>query len=242
MHGTPKNVVLTFDDGLQSHYDVVKPLLEEHGFRGTFFITPVRMPRSDNLELEELPIPISKLKEMHDGGHEIGNHTMNHWRMATLRESLSKSVEDIHEGIQRLNDHIVSGGMPRPTSFCYPGYHCNRTLAEIVERHGFKFARTGYIYDEISGPIRYPEYYYPGKHSPVWEDHERLMLRSTGIVSDQYTCRHFVHDVDRQPLDTYSIFTFHGVRVDSQIEDFREILNFLYRNKHNVMLLRDVPI
>ena len=91
-------------------------------------------------------------------------------------------------------------------------------MAEIVERHGFKFARTGYIYDALSDSIQYPEYYYPGKHSPVWEKHERMLLRSTGIIGDQYTCKHFVHDVDRQPLDTYSIFTFHGVNLDYQLE------------------------
>ncbi|MFM8328136.1 MAG: polysaccharide deacetylase family protein, partial [Pirellulaceae bacterium] len=32
-------VVLTFDDSVRSHYDVVRPLLLKYNFRATFFIT-----------------------------------------------------------------------------------------------------------------------------------------------------------------------------------------------------------
>lgn len=35
----PKTVVLTFDDAVKTHLTVVAPLLKQHGFRATFFIT-----------------------------------------------------------------------------------------------------------------------------------------------------------------------------------------------------------
>ena len=31
-------LVFTFDDGIRTHYDLVRPLLKEHGMTGTFFI------------------------------------------------------------------------------------------------------------------------------------------------------------------------------------------------------------
>ena len=34
-----KTICLTFDDGLQSHYDVALTLLKKHKLKGTFFIT-----------------------------------------------------------------------------------------------------------------------------------------------------------------------------------------------------------
>ena len=37
-----KNIVLTFDDGTQSHYDVALPLLAENKLKGTFFISGCR--------------------------------------------------------------------------------------------------------------------------------------------------------------------------------------------------------
>ena len=34
-----RTVVLTFDDAVRSHLDFVAPLLKEHGFQATFFVS-----------------------------------------------------------------------------------------------------------------------------------------------------------------------------------------------------------
>jgi sialate O-acetylesterase len=62
-------VSLTFDDALDCHLDVAVPLLERHGFRGTFFV-PVGA-ESFTRRLDEWRAAAGR-------GHELGNHTMLH--------------------------------------------------------------------------------------------------------------------------------------------------------------------
>ena len=56
----------TFDDGLASHLDVAIPALEEHGFRGTYYLMTGNVER-----LERFRAPAER-------GHEIGNHSVRH--------------------------------------------------------------------------------------------------------------------------------------------------------------------
>src|SRR3954462_9701201 len=43
-HVPDKLIVLTFDDGVRSHYTTVAPLLERYGFGATFFVTEFPQP------------------------------------------------------------------------------------------------------------------------------------------------------------------------------------------------------
>lgn len=61
-------VSLTYDDGLPVHHQVVAPMLESVGLRGTFYV-PVR---SDLLEHPDA------WRRVADAGHELGNHSIFH--------------------------------------------------------------------------------------------------------------------------------------------------------------------
>jgi peptidoglycan/xylan/chitin deacetylase (PgdA/CDA1 family) len=62
-------VSLTFDDGLNSHLDVVGPLLKKHHLIGTFFINTGRAEwKNRKPEWQQLAAQ----------GNEVGNHTVNH--------------------------------------------------------------------------------------------------------------------------------------------------------------------
>ena len=67
-------VVLTFDDSAKSHYTIARPLLREYGFGATFFITEgfdFKDNKKDYMTWEEI-------RELHQDGFEIGNHTRDH--------------------------------------------------------------------------------------------------------------------------------------------------------------------
>src|SRR5881397_2575263 len=67
-------VVLTFDDSVASHYSVVRPILKRYGFGATFFITEgfsFRTNKQDYMTWEQI-------RELHQEGFEIGNHTRDH--------------------------------------------------------------------------------------------------------------------------------------------------------------------
>src|SRR6185436_9635171 len=73
-----KLVVLTFDDSVASHHAVVRPILKRYGFGATFFITEgfsFRTNKQDYMTWEQI-------KELHEDGFEIGNHTRDHMGVA----------------------------------------------------------------------------------------------------------------------------------------------------------------
>ena len=73
---------LTFDDGLLTHSENVRPILNQYGFKGTFFVLPPYLT-------ESLPgiwrygiWPA--FQSMAAERHEIGSHTMNHDTLTSL--------------------------------------------------------------------------------------------------------------------------------------------------------------
>jgi hypothetical protein len=62
-------VSLTFDDGTQNQLEKAVPVLDEFGFKGTFYINP---------KGEDWQTLYAPWKEVAAHGHEIGNHTLSH--------------------------------------------------------------------------------------------------------------------------------------------------------------------
>ena len=82
-------VLLTFDDGLASNYQVAAPILEEEGVRGLFFVIPGFSILTGEAALdfyrqrirERHPEPAMTPEQVADlaaRGHTIGNHTFSH--------------------------------------------------------------------------------------------------------------------------------------------------------------------
>ncbi len=73
---------LTFDDGLLSQIENVNPILNQYGFKGTFYVLPPYLT-------ETLPGiwrygTWPGFQMMAAEGHEIGSHTMNHYDLTLL--------------------------------------------------------------------------------------------------------------------------------------------------------------
>jgi len=62
-------VSLTFDDALDVHLDRAVPMLEQYGFRGTFFVTVGAPPFTGRVD---------DGRRVAARGHELGNHTRLH--------------------------------------------------------------------------------------------------------------------------------------------------------------------
>jgi len=74
---------LTFDDGLLSHSENVRPILNQYGFKGTFYVLPPYLT-------ETLPGiwrygTWPAFQSMASEGHEIGSHTMRHYDLTSLQ-------------------------------------------------------------------------------------------------------------------------------------------------------------
>ena len=78
-------VSLTFDDGLRCQFERAVPVLDQHGFRATFFL----VANTDRIHTDGYSHPawsktdwngedIEFLKGMVQAGHEIGAHSVHH--------------------------------------------------------------------------------------------------------------------------------------------------------------------
>lgn len=128
-----KVVVLTFDDSVASHATFVGPLLKKLGFSATFFITEGFEFAAD----KDHYMTWEQIKALNDDGFEIGNHTRNH--TAVGGQAAAALIADITYIEERCEEHKI----PKPTSFCYPGYQTSEQAVKVLRERGYKFARAG---------------------------------------------------------------------------------------------------
>jgi peptidoglycan/xylan/chitin deacetylase (PgdA/CDA1 family) len=83
-HGKPipaKSVMLTFDDNVADQMNVARPILQQYGFKGVFFIMTVTLGKPGYMSP-------AQVKQLHDEGNVIGSHTYDHQNMRKLPDSL----------------------------------------------------------------------------------------------------------------------------------------------------------
>ena len=126
-------VVLTFDDGNKSDYTYVGPLLKRYGFGATFFITE----GLNFLNNKAHYVTWEEVRELHEAGFEIGNHTCYHKNVNT------QSREELLADVIHIDNRCEEYGIPVPETFCYPGYSHGPAAVEVLMEKGFRFARRG---------------------------------------------------------------------------------------------------
>lgn len=96
-HHIDKNYVqLSFDDGGESFYTIIMPILEKYGFRGYFYIATKYIEQDGFLTS-------AMIREMWDRGHVIGGHShthqqrMNDWSYEELNADWSKCLKIISD-------------------------------------------------------------------------------------------------------------------------------------------------
>ncbi|MDZ4689042.1 MAG: polysaccharide deacetylase family protein [Planctomycetaceae bacterium] len=221
-------VVFTFDDASRSHYTVVRPLLKQYGFRATFFITEgfdFQTNKKDYLTWEQV-------KELHDDGFEIGNHTRDHLGIT------AKTVERLPEQLDGIAEQCRTHGIPAPVSFAWPGNAHTDAAFETLKQRGIRFARRGgapeYPYEEGRGFA-----YEPGLDHP-------LMIPSAGDARPKWTLPDFVRAVQQARDVRIAVLQFHGVPdtahdwVSTGEQNFEAYLKYLSLEGYRVIALRDL--
>lgn len=90
-------IVLTFDDGLISDYELAFPHLNEKGLKATFFISVENIGKPGYMNL-------AQIRELASGGMEIGSHGLYHRYLVTL--SKSDAQKEIHDSKSRLEQFL----------------------------------------------------------------------------------------------------------------------------------------
>jgi peptidoglycan/xylan/chitin deacetylase (PgdA/CDA1 family) len=123
-----RSIVITFDDGYTDGYQDAAPIIERHGFRGTFFIVGSRVDASPWYLNSE------QLADLATRGHEIANHTWSHVDLTTL------SLADATAQIVRTEDLVATVTGLSPVSLAYPYGPANATAEAAAMASGIYLA------------------------------------------------------------------------------------------------------
>jgi peptidoglycan/xylan/chitin deacetylase (PgdA/CDA1 family) len=147
-------LLLTFDDGLRSHAEVVAPLLERYGFSGWFNV-PVGFvdakpeeqwdyAREHSIDCdasrqpgERIALSWEELRRL-DGSHEICCHSLTHCRLGPrlTPQELALEIVDAKTRLEEGLGHAVRG-------FAWVGgeeWSYSREAAEAIRAAGFRFS------------------------------------------------------------------------------------------------------
>lgn len=125
----PKPVVITFDDGYESWFVKVFPIMRSLGFTGTLFLQVDRLNSKGGLTDQ-------MVREMIQAGFEIGSHTFSHPDLSHL--SGEKLVREVAGSKRALEEKF--GVSVR--FFAYPGGRFNHQVVQVVEEAGYAGAVT----------------------------------------------------------------------------------------------------
>ena len=223
-----KLVVLTFDDASKSHVTVVAPLLKKYKFGATFFVTEgfdMVTNKRDYMTWQEIA-------QLHNDGFEIGNHTRDHMSIT------DKTVANLVQQVQVINERCQAHGIPAPVSFAYPGNAIAKDAIRVLEHVGIKFARRGgapeFPYKEGRGFA-----YEPGLDHP-------LLIPSAGDARPAWILDDFKRAVNQAKDGKIAVIQFHGVPdtahdwVNTSKKQFESYLQYLADNRYQVIALRDL--
>jgi peptidoglycan/xylan/chitin deacetylase (PgdA/CDA1 family) len=130
-----RSVVLTFDDGYQSFYTEVFPILQEVGFPATVFLIPGFCGKDNQWPGQPSSIPKMNLltweqiNEMARFGIEFGSHTSSHPRLDLLPDSA------LHDEVV-LPKKILESRLGRGvTVFAYPYGRFTDQVKDLVSTY-----------------------------------------------------------------------------------------------------------
>lgn len=127
-----RSIVLTFDDGLESHYSLAFSILKRYHFQGAFFVNPATLNQKGTLTHQNL-------REMHRAGMEIGSHGLDHIFLTGLDEAeLQRQLEESKKALEVLLGQEIS-------FFSIPRGRYDRRILDAIKSAGYQAACTSDI-------------------------------------------------------------------------------------------------
>ena len=221
-------IVLTFDDAVKSHRTFVAPLLKELEFGATFYVTYNWMDDTENFMSWE------DIKEIHELGFEIGNHSWTHRDMGDPSNARRLAGE-----LGLVNWNLQKQGIPDPVTFAYPGNRFGPEAFEVLQENGYQFARRGMQPETGYGKMEMGPLYDPAIHHP-------LLVPTTADAYPEWDLNYFKEVVDRAEPGKFVVLQFHGVPdvahpwVHTDKEAFKSFMQYLKEGDFKVISLQDV--
>ncbi|MCD6361389.1 MAG: polysaccharide deacetylase family protein [Armatimonadetes bacterium] len=144
-------VSLTYDDGNDTQREIAAPAMEERGFLGTFYLS---------VRGEDWAERLAPWVELHERGHEIGNHSLGHTCSINFQDAENPrgletmSLEDMEADVLEAEARLQRLFPRESRSFAYPCYmtyvgmgETRRSYVPVIARHfiaGRSFGEYGF--------------------------------------------------------------------------------------------------
>jgi len=147
--GDRPGIILSFDDGHRSHFEIAAPLLEEFGFTGWFFV-PAGYVADGTAETENLTV--DQLRSMCER-HIVGSHSINHVR---LRDDVP--VENLRSEIVESRNMLEYMTGREIDSFCWVGgeeeTYSQKAAAMIRQSYRLGFMTNNAVIRSTTDPMQ----------------------------------------------------------------------------------------
>lgn len=127
-----KSIIVTFDDGYISNYNITWLVLKEFDFKATFFVVVKNIGSKQFLNWEQI-------KELSSSGIAFGSHGLSHRFLTKLSDyELEEELKD--------SKGILEEQLGLPVDFLsLPGGFYNKRVKRIVKECGYKGVCTSFI-------------------------------------------------------------------------------------------------
>jgi hypothetical protein len=149
-----------------------------------------------------------------------------------------ENVGQIEEQLEAINRECLAHGIPRTTSFAYPGNAITFDAFTALKQLGIRFARRGGA----------PEYEYREGRGFAYEpgfDHP-LLIPSAGDARPDWALDNFIAAVEQARHGRIAVLQFHGIPdtahgwVSTSAQSFDAYMNYLAKNDFKVIAMRDL--
>ena len=224
-------VVLTFDDGNKSDFANVPQGPQE----ARIWSKPSMLPRDWGfLKNPQNYLSWEQIRQLHEMGYEIGNHTQHHRNVSHLKS------EELAASLAHIDKRCAENKITKPVTFCYPGFHNNHASVKVLQKHGFLFARRGVG----------PEYKDPGKgaRGPAYDPKvdDPLLVPTTGYAGPDWKMKDLKWAIDQAEDGKITVLCFHGIPaiehpwVSTDLKDFEKYMQYLKDEGCTVIAMRDL--
>lgn len=129
----PRSIVLNFDDGWCSLYEIAFPVLKEYGYQGTLFLYT-------DLIHENTCLSWDQVREIQQSGFIIGNHSKSHRDLSGPAdgESFDQYFTAVQQEINEAEGLIKRHLGVTPKYFAYPYGASNELLIAVLKKKGYR--------------------------------------------------------------------------------------------------------
>jgi peptidoglycan/xylan/chitin deacetylase (PgdA/CDA1 family) len=130
----PKPVMLTFDDGYRSNYDIALPIVRDHAFTATVFLVSGMIGATNAWDADEAQEPlldVREIRELQSDGIDFQSHTRTHPSLPSLSDTqvldeLKGSKSDLEQMLGKRVDTVA-----------YPWSRHDSRVERLAEEAGY---------------------------------------------------------------------------------------------------------